>query len=916
MGQDTPKGSIMVIGGGIAGIETALSAAQAGYGVYLVEHTPSLGGMIPKLHRIYPLCACCKLDPRVAACEQDPNINVMLNTRVLNVSGRIGEFTITLQREKSDETIKTGAVVIAAGIETFDPSKYDTYSYGRFPNVLTSVEYEHLQKPLGPEKGVVKRPSDGRIPKKIAWLQCVGSRDLNRCDAPYCSSVCCMHALKEAVNTKDFDEDIETTIFYMDMRTHGKGYEDYLNSAMERGVRLVRCRIHTIDRIQGTDDMEIVYADDTGGLRKEVFNMVILSVGLRPSSEAIKLAEKIGINLTEDDYISARPFKPVSTSTSGIFFCGGVGGPLDIGQTLTQSSAAVSEIIAVLAPAPFFTADSRPKISKAKHKKPRVLLAYFLCPGMDPQLGTEIEAHAKRIPGVIATLKLGGEIMAPLTESLRENGANRLVFASCTPEVHKRVIEDSLRWAGVNPYLYETVDLRVLGPETGMEQLRDRIRMGVARSALISPPDLKDVPVIKRALVVGGGVAGLESALALTQAGYPVTLVEKEKQIGGHGRHVRSTWQGYDVQEYLKALFSSVQADPSITVMTETVVKENKGFAGNFRTTVQQNGKNIDIAHGVTLLAPGGDPVRPSEYLYGRHKHAYLWSEISDKMIQDPSSIETAGTAVFIQCVGSREPERPHCSNVCCSFAVRTAVDLKTKNPAMNIYILYREMRTFGERENLYRDARDKGVVFIRYDLENKPVVETADAPDKLRVTVHDPILGRTVRITADFVSLQTAIVGTNNQRLADIFSVDLDSNGFFAESPEKLKPMKTTREGIYLAGLAHYPKDTGESIAQAKGAAAQALEILCKDSVQVGGPVAEVNPEKCAVCCTCVRTCPFKVPYIDHDLGAAYIDPGLCQGCGMCVAECPGKAIVMNTCSDRMLVEVPSMLLAGASEL
>jgi heterodisulfide reductase subunit A len=475
--------------------------------------------------------------------------------------------------------------------------------------------------------------------------------------------------------------------------------------------------------------------------------------------------------------------------------------------------------------------------------------------------------------------------------------------------VHKSLLEETLRWVGLNPYLYETVDLRVLDPETVSGQLRDRIRMGVARAALISPPPIKDVPVVKRALVVGGGVAGLENALTLAEAGYPVTLLEKEKEIGGHGRHVRSTWQGHNAQEYLKHLLSSVQDNASITLMTETVVKENKGFAGNFLTTVQQNGKSIDIAHGVTILASGGDPVLPSEYLYGQHKNSYLWSELSNKMIEDPSSIENAGAAVFIQCVGSREPERPHCSNFCCSFAARTAVDLKTKNPAMNIYILYREMRTFGERENLYRDARDKGVLFIRYDLENKPVVETAEDPDKLKVTVYDPILGRPVSITADFVSLQTAIVGTNNQRLADTFRVSLDSNGFFAESPEKLKPMNATSEGIYLAGLAHYPKDTGESIAQAKGAAAQALEILCKDTVQVGGLVAEVNPEKCAVCCTCVRTCPFKVPYIDHDVGAAYIDPGLCQGCGMCVAECPGKAIIMNICSDQMLVEVPSML-------
>ena len=698
MGQNKPKGSVLVIGGGIAGIQASLSAAHLGYGVHLVEHTSSLGGMTSNLHRIYPLCACCKLDPRIAACEQNPNIHVMLNTSVQNVSGQIGDFAVILKGEKGDETIKTGAVILAAGIETFDPSQYDTYAYGRLPNVLTSEEYEQLQKPLGPEKGILKRPSDGRVPKKIAWLQCVGSRDINQCDAPYCSSVCCMHALKEAVNTKEFDEDIETAIFYMDMRTHGKGYEDYLNSAIERDVQLIRSRVHTIDPVSGDDDLEIVYADDDGVLQKQIFNMVVLSVGLRPSTEAIELAKKIGVNLNEDHYISAKPFKPIATSMPGVFVCGGVGGPMDIGQTLTQSAAAVSQVAAILEPEPFSVPNAYPKISKAKHKKPKVLLAYHLCPGMDAELGGEIEAHAGKIPGVVGILKLEGDIVGPLTERLRESGANRLVFASCTPVIHKNIIEEALRWVGLNPYLHETVDLRVLDPQAVSGQLRDRIRMGVARSVLISPPPLKDVPVVKRALVVGGGVAGMESALALTEAGYPVTLLEKEKEIGGHGRHVRSTWQGYDAQEYLENLKTSVRNNGSITLLTETVVKENKGFAGNFLTTVRQNEKKINIAHGVTILASGGDPVQPLEYLYGQHKNAYLWSELSKKMIEDPSSIENADTAVFIQCVGSREPERSHCSNLCCSFAARAAVELKAKHPAMNVYILYREMGTIGER--------------------------------------------------------------------------------------------------------------------------------------------------------------------------------------------------------------------------
>ncbi len=910
MGQEKPKGSVVIIGGGISGIQAALSLAGAGYGVHLIEHMSSLGGMIPNLHRIYPLCACCKLDPRIAACEQDPNINIMLDTNVLDISGNTGNFIISLKTGNEEKTLKAGAVILSAGIEPFDPTPHDTYSYGNYPNVITSVEFEQLQRPLGPNKGILKRPSDGKTPEKIAWLQCVGSRDINKCDAPYCSSVCCMYALKEAVNAKDFNEEIETTIFYMDMRTHGKGFEEYLNEAISRDVQLVRSRVHTIDSVPGGDDLLIAYADENDKVHEENFNMVVLSVGLRPSVEAIELAKKTGVKLNKNQFVANEPFMPVSTNIPGIFVCGGLMGPFDIGESITQAAAAVSEIAAILEPESFAPPRAYPKPIKAGKKDPNILIAYHLCPGMSPGLSAVLENQAKEIPGVTAVIRVEDNILTGLTEKLKETDTNRLVFASCTPVVHKDIVEEALKLTGLNPYLYETVDLRAIDPQSATAQLKDRIRMGVARAALITPPPVKEIPVVKRALVVGGGVAGLESALSISREGYPVTLIEKEKQLGGHGRHVRATWQGYDAQKYLKDLISSVKKDKNIKVMTETTVKENRGFAGRFVTTVEKKGKGKEILHGVSILAPGGNPVKPEEYLYGKNKNVYLWSELSEKMIKAPASIERANSAVFIQCVGSREPACTHCSNFCCSFTVRTAVDLKTKNPDMNIYVLYREMRTYGEREDLYREARDKGVIFIRYDRNNKPEVNSESDQGKLSVTVYDPILERPVALKADFVSLQSAIVGTNNQELANIFRVNMDSDGFFAESPEKMRPVDASSKGVYLAGLAVYPKDTGDSITQAKAAAARALEILKQDKVQVGGMVAEVMPEKCAVCLTCVRTCPFNVPFIDHETGAAFIDPGLCQGCGMCVAECPGKAIVMSTCSDQMLTEAPSVLL------
>ena len=414
-------------------------------------------------------------------------------------------------------------------------------------------------------------------------------------------------------------------------------------------------------------------------------------------------------------------------------------------------------------------------------------------------------------------------------------------------------------------------------------------------------------------LVIGGGIAGMEASLTLGDMGYKVLLVEKEASIGGKMILLSKVFPTLDCASCISTpKMASTAHHPNITLMTETRVKENRGVAGNFVTALDQNGKSVEVSHGVTILASGANPARPKEYLLGNHPNVLIWSDLEQRRIEDPVSIEKARNMVFIQCVGSREPACPHCSNICCAFSVRAAVDLKTKNPDMNIYILYRDIRTVGERENIYREARSKGVIFIRYTADNKPVVEPAPKGDNLRVVVYDQVLQQPIAIEADIVSLQTAIVGSNNPELADIFRVNLDSNGFFAESPEKLKPTDSTEKGVYVAGLAAYPKDTMESIAQARAASARALAILSRDSLQVGGLVAEVLPDKCAVCCTCVRTCPFHVPVIDHDRGAAYIDPALCRGCGMCVAECPGKAIVMAACSDPMLTRAPAVLLGN----
>lgn len=910
MTQEKPQGPVVVIGGGVAGIQAALDLSVAGFGTYLVERSASLGGMIPHLHRIFPLCSCCKVDTRIALCEQDPNIKTMVNTTVQKVSGKAGNFQVVMETDGKKDKVTAGAIILAAGLEPFDPTSFDTYAYGHLPNVVTSVEFEEMQKPTGPQQGQVLRPSDNEPPRKIAWLQCVGSRDINRCDAPYCSSVCCMYALKEAVNIKEGNGDTETTIFFMDMRTHGKGWERYFNQGVDQGVQFIRSRVHSVTPIADSDDLLITYADESGEAKRETFDLVVLSVGIRPSAQAISLAEDLGLELNEGHYLISKPFSSTVTNIPGIFACGGINGPLDITQSLIEASSSVSDVTAFLEPVSFAGPMSFPEPSPVPADPPKILVAYHLCPGMDDSIAKIIQDYAPTLPDVIAVSGAGEDLLGSLVEGIKKSKGNRLVFASCTPVTHKNLVENALRLAGLNPFLYEMVDLRNRSVTPPASQLKDLVRMGVARAAFITPPVMKTIPVEKRALIVGGGQAGLESALAVAGSGFPVTLVEKQEKLGGNASHVLRTWQGFDVSEHLKEVISRVEKNPDIEVLLNTTVKESRGFAGSFLTTLTQGRKDLDVAHGVTILATGGKASIPSEYAYGQNDNVYTWDKLEGKLLSDPDLLYKARCAVFIQCVGSREPDRPYCSNFCCTFSVRTAIDLKSKNPDMDIFILYREMRTFGERELLYREAREKGIIFVRFDLDHKPTVEPKGKKGGLQVIAYEPILEKPIAIQADFVSLQSAIIPDGTDQIAKTFHVELDPDGFLAESPQKMRPMETSRPGIYFAGLAHYPKDTGESIAQAKGAAARAVEILKQDTIQAGGLIAEVRTEKCAVCCTCVRACPFHVPVIDHDLGAAFIDPALCRGCGTCVAECPGKAIFMMSCSDEMLNQAPLVLL------
>jgi heterodisulfide reductase subunit A-like polyferredoxin len=825
--------------------------------------------------------------------------------------------------------LDVGAVVLAPGFQVYDPKKYSAYHYAKLPNVVTSLEFERILSASGPYAGHLVRPGDHQEPKKIAWLQCVGSRDLNHCDNSYCSAVCCMYAIKQTVIAKEHCKEypLDAAIFFMDMRTHGKDFEKYYWRAQdEHGVRFIRSRIHTIDEVPGTGDLAVRYLAENGELKTEVFNMVVLSVGLESSQDALNLAKTMGIEVNPNTRFAATsPFAPVDTNKEGIYVCGVFQAPKDIPQSVMEASASAAAAGELLAPARGTQIKVRelpPEIDVAG-QAPRV--GVFVC-NCGINIGGVINVpvlaeYAANLPGVAFSdqnlFTCSADTQDKILDAIKEHHLNRVVVASCSPRTHMPMFQETIQTAGLNPYLFEMANIRdqdswvhMHEPEKALAKAKDLLRGAVARVVQLEPLHKQAFPVFKNALVIGGGVAGMEAARSLAGMGFPVYLVEKGDKLGGNAWNLVTSARGYNYRGYLEELIKQVEKHPNIEVLFNSEVKETSGFIGNFNTTISTPAGERQVDHGATVMATGGRAYQPEEYLYGRHPNIFTSLEF-DKLIadQDPR-IDAATQVVFIQCVGSREPQRPYCSRLCCTHSVESAIELKRRQKDLDVFVLYRDLRTYGEKELLYKEARELGVIFIRFDLESKPRVEQDGGG--LKVTIFDPILQMPVVLRPDLLTLASAILPNSVEKLGEIFKVPRNAEGFLNEAHAKLRPVDLPSDGIFLAGLTHYPKPIDESIAQAMAAAGRAATFLAKDQVEVGGIVAVVDQDKCAVCLTCVRTCPFNVPVIDYTADAAYIDPAKCQGCGICPSECPAKAITLKNFSDSQIIAQETALAAG----
>jgi len=831
-------------------------------------------------------------------------------------------------REKEFD-LSVGSLILAPGFVPFDPARSDLFGYGQLPDVVTSLEFERILSATGPFQGHLTRPSDPKgdhPPRKIAWLQCVGSRDPNGSGHAYCSSVCCMHAIKQAVMAKDHSrEPLDCAVFYMDLRTQGKDFDRYAEKAVNVGVRFIRNRIHTVEPVPGTNDLRLRYVTEDGTPVEETFDLAVLSTGLEIAPDVKDLARTLGVALDEDGFVQSDGFRPVTTSVPGIYACGAFSGPKDIPQSVMEASAAACAATEKLTRARHTCTRVVPVVTERDVTREPPRIGVFVC-NCGINIGgvvrvPEVAEYARTLPHVAYVeenlFTCSQDTQDKMAAVIREKGLNRVVVAACTPRTHEALFQETLNSAGLNKYLVEMANIRnhdawVHGDDkdAATEKAKDLVRMAAAKASLLDPLQETDLPVRRAALVVGGGAAGMTASLALADQGFPVHLVERSDRLGGHALRLHRTYTGGEIQPYMDELIHRTTSHENIHLHMECAIRSAEGFVGNFLTELEAGGETIPVEHGVVIIATGAEESRPDAFLYGKHPAVLTNTELDGLVMEEDSRLDHVRNVVFIQCVGSRDANRPYCSKVCCTHTLRNALELKRRNPDIRVSVFYRDIRAYGKREHLYQEARALGVLFFHYHPEDSP--EVTDMGEGLHIEFRDDVLGRRLGMPADLLILATAVKARENTDLARFFKVPLDGDGWLLEAHQKLRPVDFACDGVFLCGMAHYPKPLDESTAQAEAAAARALTFLSRERVTLSGVVSFIDPDLCSACGACLHVCPYGAISLDEAAGTAVVNPALCKGCGACSATCPSEAPKLNGFDNHQLyAQIKSALLA-----
>ncbi len=1006
-------GAVLVIGGGIAGIQSSIDLADSGYKVFLAESTTSIGGVMSQLDKTFPTndCAICILAPKLVLTGRHENVDILINSTLEKIEGEPGNFEVELtqktlyldqnkctgcgvcaqkcpieaidtfnkglsnnaaisvkfpqavplvfsiNKEKcigcgicqgickaeaidyelrdTKSVLHVGAIVVAIGFDEYDPTPLKNLGYGKHLNVITSNEFERILSASGPHAGLILRPSDGIIPKKIAFLQCIGSRDKSH-GIDYCSSVCCMYTTKEAVIAKEHMNLVNPTIFTMDVRAYGKDFDKYIERAKEEyGIRYIRRRVSSIKEVPDSKDLKIYYENKDGRIIEEIFNLVVLSVGMQPNKTAKELAQKLEIELNEYGFCKTDSFTPVETSRPGIYVCGAFASPKDIPETVIEASAAAGCVNVLLSDArnKLITKKVLPEQIDVSDQPPRI--GVFIC-HCGINIGgvvnvPDVVNYVKTLPDVAYAehnlYTCSADTQTNIKQKIEDNQLNRVIVASCTPRTHEPLFQATMEEVGLNKYLFEMVNIRdqcswvhMHDAENATAKSRDLLRMAVAKSRQLVPLQEHEIDVIHKGLIIGGGVSGMTAALNLASQGYETFLVEKEESIGGFAKNIYHTLENNDVQEFLHDLIKEVEDNQLIKVFTQAQITSISGYIGNFTTNIvySKNKKSIDLDHGIIIVATGAKEHQPKTYKYGQDPRVISQTEFERRLFTTDETTKL-NSIVMIQCVGSRNEENPYCSRICCSEAIKNALKVKEINPNIELVILYRDIRTYGFKEKYYNLAREKNVIFLRFDEKIPPKLEIKDK--KLKISVNNPDLGD-LELNPDLVILSTGLEAPHkeNEELAKKLKVPLNEDKFFLEAHVKLRPIDFATDGIFLCGCAHSPKNISESIAQANGAAAQAVKILCSNQIITSGLVATVIEENCIGCGTCVDVCQFNaIELIEKEIEfeditiitkKSHVNSALCKGCGTCGANCPNSTIVIKHFGFEQISAMISALL------
>jgi len=834
---------------------------------------------------------------------------------------------IDLDMQAEEFEVSVGAILVAVGFQEFDARKLKNYGYGRFPNVVTSLELERMLNPTGVTRGHVVRPSDMRTPKRIVFIQCVGARGEG--GRPYCSRFCCMNAVKDSMLIRQHDPEVEEiTILYTDIRAFGKGFDDFVRRAFEeQSARFIRGRPAKVDYLPEEDSLEVFVEDTLEHKQNRIpADLVVLSIAAAPNDGAIKLAEILGIETDEYGFIKKRDpaISAVETNREGIYVCGSAGGPQVIPDAVSQASA-------VAARAQLFLTGAR-----AEETTPEV-------PEMDvsgePRIGVmichcginiagvlnidDLVSYARGLPGVVvaknhmfACSATGQDEMIDL---INEHKLNRMVICACTPRTHEPVFRDTCSKIGFNPYLLEMVNIRDQcswvhdkNRISAQQKAKDLIRMGVARARHLEPLLRSSIPVTRSALVIGGGIAGIQCATDLAEQGFPTILVEKESELGGRLTRGKLKYLYPNFRLASEVLEEKIQRlkNSGARILLNTEVEEITGFVGNF-TARLRGAVSEEVRVGTIILAFGADLYQPeAEYRYRELENVITIEELERLLCEQEDEFRFNGekprSVSFIMCVGSRDPSGyTGCSRYCCPTAIKQAIILNRMG--IDVTIFYRDIRTVSAgAEEMYREARGRGVLFVRIPSEgDKPEVLGSGRAEFVRC--FDALLNREIEVPTDLVVLATGMRPREPEtsKFRDMLKTSIGLDGFFLERHPELAPVETAVEGVFIAGTLQGPKDIVDTVAQASAAAAKASVLLAYDKVAIEPTVSVVNEVKCRGCGKCVEICLYHAPaLIEIDTGTfvSRINPSLCKGCGTCASWCPSGAITAKHFTDKQV--------------